>query len=151
MSQLLADPGLCRGHAFYAFLRVYLQISPVKLLPAFSLSCVLQWFAQVEAHFFRHVSANSATSFMFRVCFTVLPFDFFRDVSANSATSFMLPLRFTVLLQFAVRQFCELGTSTFATYAFWRSCSFVTCKSHVVGEGRPSKTYRFFDVDVSQV
>ena len=83
--------------------------------------------------------------------FTVLPFDFFKDVSVNSATAFMVRVRFTVLLQFAVRQFCELDTSTFATSAFWLSCSFVTCKSHVVGEGRPSKTYRFFDVDVSQV
>ena len=126
MSQPLGDPGLCRGHAFYDFLRVDLQISPVKLLPAFALRCVLQCFVEVEAHFFI-------------------------DVSANSATSFMVRVRFTVLLQIAVRQFCELDTSTFATCAFWLSCSFVTCKSHVVGEGRPSKTYRFFDVDVSQV
>ena len=76
--------------------------------------------------------------------------DFFIDVLSNSATAFMLRLCFVVRLEIAVRQFCELGTSTFATPAFWLSCSFVTCKSHAVGEGRPSKTYRFFDVDVSQ-
>jgi len=33
-----------------------------------------------------------------------------------------------------------LGVSTLNGSVFWLSCSFVTCKSHVVGEGRPSKT-----------
>ena len=115
MSQPLGDPGLCDGHAFYAFLRVDLQISPVKLLPACAGRCVLQCFVEVEAHFFRHVSANSANAFM-------------------------VHLRFTVRLQFAVRQFCELDTSTYASTAFWLSCSFVTCDSHVVGKGRCSIT-----------
>ena len=76
--------------------------------------------------------------------------DFFIDVPANFATAFMGPLRFAVRLEIAVRQFCELGTSTFVTPAFWLSCSFVPCNSHAVGEGRLSKTYRFFDDDVSQ-
>ena len=91
MSRPLGDPGLGRGHAFYGFLRVDLQISPVKLLVGFSVACVLQCFVPVEANFFTDVSANFATSFMFR-------------------------LRFAVLLQFAVQQFCELDTSTFATF-----------------------------------
>ena len=115
MSQPLGDPGHCRGHAFYAFLRVDLQISPVKLLIENTARCVLQCFVQVEAHFFI-------------------------DVLSNSATAFMGHLRFTVRLRFAVRQFCELDTSTYASTAFWLSCSFVTCDSHVVGEGRCSIT-----------
>ena len=119
MSQPLGDPALCHGHAFYAFLRVDLQISPVKLLPRLTPSCVLQCFVQVEANFFIYVLSNSVTVFL-------------------------SPLRFTGRLRFAVRQFCELDTSTYASTAFWLSCSFVTCDSHVVGEGRPSKIEGFF-------
>ena len=89
MSQPSGDPGLCRGHASYDFLRVDLQNSPVKLLVGIARACVLQCFSLVQAHFFIDVSANSATSFMFR-------------------------LRFAVLLQLAVQQFCELDTSTYA-------------------------------------
>ena len=150
MSYLTLQPRLCRGHAFYDFLRVDLQISPVKLLLENCDGCVLQCFVQVEAKFFRHVSANSAAAFMVHLRFTVVPFDFLRDVSANSATAFMFQLRFTVLRRFAVRQFCELDTSTYASTAFWLSCSFVTCKSHVVGEGRPSNPGGVLKVDVSQ-
>ena len=125
MSESLGDPGLCDGHAFYGFLRVDLQISPVKLLPRLAPSCVLQCFVQVDAHFFI-------------------------DVLSNSATAFMVQLRFTVLLRFAVRQFCELDTSTYASSIVWLSCSFVTCDSHVVGEGRPSNPGGVLKVDVSQ-
>ena len=91
MSRPLGDPGLCRGHAFYGFLTVDLQISPVKLLVGFTVGCVLQCLVLVEANFVIDVSANSATSFFARV-------------------------RFAVLLQLAVQQFCELDTSTFATF-----------------------------------
>ena len=70
---------------------VDLQIPPVKLLVGFTAACFLQCFVPVEANFFIDVSANSATSFMFR-------------------------LRFAVLLQLAVQQFCEVDTSTFATF-----------------------------------
>ena len=115
MSYLTLQPRLCRGHAFYGFLRVDLQISPVKSLPRLADPCVLQCFVQVEANFFIYVLSNSATAFMFQ-------------------------LRFTGRLRFAVRQFCELDTSTYASTAFWLSCSFVTCDSHVVGEGRCSIT-----------
>ena len=111
MSYLTLQPLLCRGHAFYGFLRVDLQISPVKLLPRLAAHCVLQCFVQVEANFFIYVLSNSATAFM-------------------------VQLRFTGRLRFAVRQFCELDTSTYASTTFWLSCSFVTCDSHVVGEGR---------------
>ena len=100
MSQPLGDPGLCRGHAFYDFLKVDLQISLVKLLPGWTGRCVLQCFAPAEANFFR-------------------------DVSANSETAFLGRMRFAVLLRVAVQQFCELDTSTFATLAIWLSCSFV--------------------------
>ena len=34
-------------------------------------ACVLQCFAHVEAEFFHDVSANSATAFLVRLCFTV--------------------------------------------------------------------------------
>ena len=125
ISPVKLQPRLCRGHAFYGFLRVDLQISPVKSLPVCCARCVLQCFVQVEAYF----------------C---------RDVSANSATAFLVHLRFTVLLRFAVRQFCELDTSTCASTAFWLSCTFVPCNSHAIGEGQVSKTHRLFDVDVSQ-
>ena len=64
MSRPLGDPGLCDGHTFHGFLRVDLQISPVKLLVGFLLPCVLQCFVEVGAHFFIHVTANSATAFM---------------------------------------------------------------------------------------
>ena len=150
MSQPLGDPGRCRRHAFYAFLRVDLQISPIKLLLKNLGRCVLQCFVEVETKFFRHVSANSAAAFMFHLRFTVVPFDFLRDVSANSAAAFMVQLRFTVLRRFAVRQFCELDTSTYASTAFWLSCSFVTCDSHVVGEGRWSNPGGILKVNVSQ-
>ena len=125
ISPVKLQPRLCRGHAFYGFLRVDLQISPVKSLPVCCAPCVLQCFVQVEA-------------------------DFFIDVSANSATAFLVHVRFTVRLRFAVRQFCELDTSTYASSIVWLSCTFVPCNSHAIGEGRVSKTYRFFDVDVSQ-
>ena len=115
MSYLTLQPRLCRGHAFCNFFRVDLQISPVKLPSRLALHCVLQCFVQVEANFFIYVLSNSATAFMGH-------------------------LRFTVRLRFAVRQFCELDTSTYASTAFWLSCSFVTCDSHVVGEGRCSIT-----------
>ena len=75
--------------------------------------------------------------------------DFFIDVLSNFATAFMSHLRFTVLLRFAVRQFCELDTSTYASTAFWLSCSFVTCDSHVVGEGRWSNPGGVLKVNVS--
>ena len=125
MSRPLGDPGLCRGHAFYGFLKVDLQISPVKLLVGLCVRCVFQCFVQVESHFFI-------------------------DVSANSATALLCRMRFAVLLQLAVQQFCELDTSTYASSIVWLSCTFVPCNSHAVGEGRLSKTYRLFDVDVSQ-
>ena len=125
MSQPLGDPALCRGHALRDFMRVDLQISPVKLLLAGALRCVFQCFVPVEA------------------CFC-------RDVSANSASAFMCPLCFTGHLRFAVRQFCELDTSTCVTSAFWLSCSFVTCDSHVVGEGRWSNPGGNLKVNVSQ-
>ena len=67
MSQPLGDPGFCDGHAFFDFLRVDLQISPVKLLPALARACDLQCFALVEANFFIDVLANSATVFMVRM------------------------------------------------------------------------------------
>ena len=113
MSYLTLQPRLCRGHAFYNFLRVDLQISPVKLLLRLAAPCVLQCFVQVEAHFFIYVLSNSATVFM-------------------------VQLRFTVRLRFAVRQFCELDTSTYASTAFWLSCHFFTFDSFVVCEGRCS-------------
>ena len=91
MSYPWGDPALCDGHAFYDFLRVDLQIFPVKLLVGFCVAWFLQCFVQVEAHFFI-------------------------DVLSNSATSFMVRLRFAVLLQLAVQQFCELDTSTFVTF-----------------------------------
>ena len=62
MSRPLGNPGLCDGHAFYGFLRVDLQISPVMLLSGLCVRCVLQCFAPVEANFFIDVSANSATA-----------------------------------------------------------------------------------------
>ena len=114
----MGDPALCRGHAFYDFLRVDLQISPVKLLPGLAVPCVLQCFVQVEANFFIYVLSNSATAFMWY-------------------------LRFTVRLRFAVRQFCELDTSTCVTTAFWLSCTLCSCDSCVVAAGRPSKTGGF--------
>ena len=55
---------VCRGDAFYDFLRVDLQISPVKLLPGLARACVLQCFSLVEANLFIDVLANSATAFM---------------------------------------------------------------------------------------
>ena len=105
--------------------RIDLQISPVKLLPAVALPCVFQCFVPVEACFCRDVSANSASAFMWSLCFTGH-------------------------LRFAVRQFCELDTSTCVTSAFWLSCSFVTCDSHVVGEGRWSNPGGGLKVNVSQ-
>ena len=126
MSWPLVDPGLCRGHAFYDFLKVDLQISPVKLLPGFTARCVLQCFVSVEANFFI-------------------------DASANSATAFMGIVRFAVLLQIAVQHFCEVDTSTCATMAFWLSCFSVTGKSHTLGEGRASLPGGNLKVEVSQV
>ena len=102
MSRPLGHPGLCVGHAFHDFLRVDLQIPPVKLLVGLTGACVLQCFVLVEANFFI-------------------------DVSANSATAFMLIVRFAVLLQLAVQQFCELDTSTFITMAFWHSLAPAMC------------------------
>ena len=91
-----------------------------------TVTCFLQCFVQVEADFFIYVSANSATAFMFIV-------------------------RSTILLRFAVRQFCELDTSTCASMAFWHSSSFVTGKSHTLGEGRASLPGGNLKVEVSQV
>ena len=77
--------------------------------------------------------------------------DFFIYVSANSATAFMFIVRSTILLRFAVRQFCELDTSTFITMAFWLSSSFVSGESHALGEGRASLPGGNLKVEVSQV
>ena len=118
MSQPLGDPALCRGHALRDFMRVDLQISPVKLLLAGAARCVFQCFVPVEACFCRDVSANSASAFMWSLCFTGH-------------------------LRFAVRQFCELDTSTCVTSAFWLSCTLCSCDSCVVAAGRPSKTGGF--------
>ena len=97
---------------------------------------------QDEADFFIDVSANLLSRNMracILQCFVQVEADFFMDVSANSATAFLVHLRFAVRLEIAVRQFCELGTSTFVTLAFWLSCCFVKCNSHAIGEGRLAK------------
>ena len=119
-------PVLCYGDPLRDFVDIDFNFSPVKLLPRFTGACILQCFVQVEADFFIYVPSNSATAFMFHV-------------------------RSTVLLRFAVRQFCELDTSTFVTMAFWLSCSFVTGKSHALGEGRASLPGGNLKVEVSQV
>ena len=126
MSQPLGDPVLCYGDPLRDFVDIDFNFSPVKLLVGSCRGCFLQWFAQVEADFFIYVPSNSATAFMFHV-------------------------RSTVVLRFAVRQFCELDTSTFATMAFWLRCSFVTGKSHTLGEGRASLPRGNLKVEVSQV
>ena len=62
----------------------------------------------------------------------------------------MLRLCFAVRLEIAVRQFCELGSSTFVTPAIWLTSSKVPGNRHAGGECRLSKTYKLFDVEVSQ-
>ena len=126
MSLPLGDPVFCFFDPLRDLVDIDFNFSPVKLLPRITLTCILQCFVQVEADFFIYVPSNSATAFMLRV-------------------------RSTVLLRFAVRQFCELDTSTFATMAFWLSCSFVTGKSHALGEGRASLPGGNLKVEVSQV
>ena len=124
----------------------------IKLLPRNTRGCILQCFVQVEADFFMDVSAN-LRSRNTRGCilqwFVQVEADFFIDVPANCATAFMVRLCFAVRLEIAVRQFCELGTSTFVTLAFWLSCCFVTCDSSVNSAHRLSSLSRSGSVAVS--
>ena len=106
---------VCAEQGFYDFVRVDLQISPAKLLSGVGTEQTLYDYMRVALQI-------SPTKLLLAVCAEQAFYDFWKSP-------------FT--------PYGGLGGSTSRGSAFWLSCAFVTCKSHVVGEGRPSKTGGF--------
>ena len=136
MSHPLGDPGSCRGHAFYDFLMVDLQISPVKLLPGVGHGQTFYDFVRVDLQI-------SPVELLFGVGTEQTFYDFVRVDLQISPVKLLHGVgngqTFYDFWQSPFTPYGGLGGSTSRGSAFWISCSFVTCKSHGVGEARLSK------------
>ena len=76
--------------------------------------------------------------------------DFLVFACRHSARARKIQVHITAMLRtFAVRAKLDCLNRAWDTLAVW-VCSFVTCKSHVVGEGRPSNPGGVLKVNVSQ-
>ena len=143
MSYPLAQPMFCRGCVLRDFCDIDVMMSYSFGQPHFCDGWCACDFCDIDFHF-------PIQSFKFEFAAAV-----FYNESCMSTLNF-----FTMSYPLGQRHFghgwCAwdfwklpfnpygvLGGSTLNGFAFWRGCAFVTCKSHAVGEGRPSKTGGF--------